>query len=114
MIGQLHTPAALSPGKEPQSRSGRYGEETNLTSAGNRTAAVEPVVCRYTDWTIPIPKLTTDFANLQVFHIPTIHGSRYVDSVANQLNCGLIVCAASEQPEDTSKCLPVSRGSFMV
>jgi hypothetical protein len=46
---QLHLTAALSPGKEPpvpiepQSRSGFYGEEKNLTPAGNRTPAVQPI-----------------------------------------------------------------------
>jgi hypothetical protein len=40
---------------EPQSRSGRYGEEKNLTPAGNRSPAVQPVALRYTDWGIPIP-----------------------------------------------------------
>jgi hypothetical protein len=27
----------------PQSRSGRYGEEKNLTSVGNRTPVVQPI-----------------------------------------------------------------------
>jgi hypothetical protein len=33
----------------PQSRSGHYGEEKNLTPAGNRTPVVQPIACRYTD-----------------------------------------------------------------
>jgi hypothetical protein len=48
MGGQLHVPAALSPGKElryslymsfsgPQSRSGRYGKGNILPITGNRT-----------------------------------------------------------------------------
>jgi hypothetical protein len=60
--GQLHAPTALPPGKEPpypldkrlggpQSRSGRYGEERNLTPA------FQPVARRYTYWAIPIPRL---------------------------------------------------------
>jgi hypothetical protein len=33
----------------PQSRSGRYGEEKNLTPARNRTSVVQPVIHRCTD-----------------------------------------------------------------
>jgi hypothetical protein len=33
----------------PQSRSGRCGEETNLTPAGNQTPAVQPVARCHTD-----------------------------------------------------------------
>jgi hypothetical protein len=58
--GQLHAPAALPQGNHPrypldrrlsgsQSLSGRFGEETNLAPAGNRTPAVQPVARRYTD-----------------------------------------------------------------
>jgi hypothetical protein len=37
----------------PQSQSGRCGEEKNLTLAGNRTPAIQPVARRCTDWAIP-------------------------------------------------------------
>jgi hypothetical protein len=97
----------------PKSRSGRYGEEKNLASAGNRTPAVQHVASRYTNWAIPTPKLNMDFANLQVFHILTIHGSRYIDSVPNQLNRGLIVCVASKTAWKYTE-VSVSGGSFMV
>jgi hypothetical protein len=61
--GQLHAPATLHPGKEsrypldrrlggPQTRSWRYGEDKNLTRAGNQTPAVQPVARRYTGWAI--------------------------------------------------------------
>jgi hypothetical protein len=39
----------------PQSRSGRDGEEKNLTPAWNRTPAVQPVSCRYTDCDVLTP-----------------------------------------------------------
>jgi hypothetical protein len=63
--GQLHTPSTLSPGKEPrypmdmrlggpQSRSRRCRKEKSYT-VGNRSRAVHPVACRYTDWPIPTP-----------------------------------------------------------
>jgi hypothetical protein len=57
--GQLHAPAALPTGERaplytldrrlggPQSRSGRRGEEKNLSSAGIRIPAVQPVARRY-------------------------------------------------------------------
>jgi hypothetical protein len=52
--GQVHVPVALTRGNSPrhsmnrkfggsQSRSGRYGEKKNLTPAGNRTPAVQPI-----------------------------------------------------------------------
>jgi hypothetical protein len=64
--GQLHVPAALTPGKEscyplarrlggPQSRSGRGGEEKNSKppqESNPRTPIVQPVAQRYTDWAI--------------------------------------------------------------
>jgi hypothetical protein len=62
--GQLHTLAALPPGKGcqldrrlggPQSRSGRGGEEKNFQhSPGNepRSSDRPPVASRYTDWAI--------------------------------------------------------------
>jgi hypothetical protein len=70
MNGQLHSLAALSPGKAlpcvscrrlggPQSRSGRYGENKNLSPAGNRIPAAQPVARRYTDWAIPYPVIIT-------------------------------------------------------
>jgi hypothetical protein len=34
----------------PHSRSGRYGEDKSLASAGNRPPAGLPVARRYTDW----------------------------------------------------------------
>jgi hypothetical protein len=37
---------------EPQSQSGRYGEEKNLAPAGNRTPAVQSVARLCTDWGI--------------------------------------------------------------
>jgi hypothetical protein len=57
--GQLHTPAVLPSRKEPvvstgqeagwaHCQSGRYGEETNLAPAWNRTPAVQAVDRRYT------------------------------------------------------------------
>jgi hypothetical protein len=59
MNGYLLIPAVLPPGERsrypldmrlggPQSRSGRCREEENLTSAGIRTQAVQPIT--YTDW----------------------------------------------------------------
>jgi hypothetical protein len=36
----------------PQNRSGYYGADKNLSPAGNRTPAIQPVVCCYTDWDI--------------------------------------------------------------
>jgi hypothetical protein len=61
--GQLHAPAALPRGKNPrypfnrtiggtQSRGRRSGEEKSLTSAENRTPAVQPLARHYTDWFI--------------------------------------------------------------
>jgi hypothetical protein len=60
--GQLHVPAALLPVKDlplryaldmtlggPQSLSGRCEEENNVSSAGNRTLAVQPLARRYAD-----------------------------------------------------------------
>jgi hypothetical protein len=32
---------------------GRYGEEKNLASTGNRTSAFQPVARRYNKWAIP-------------------------------------------------------------
>jgi hypothetical protein len=62
--GQLHSPAALLPRKEPlvplgsrlggpQSRSGHCGEQTN------RTPVVQPVARRCTDWAIPASEKIT-------------------------------------------------------
>jgi hypothetical protein len=53
--GQLHARAALPPGPlgGPQSRSRCCEEEKNLTLAGNRTPAVQPIARRSTDWAIP-------------------------------------------------------------
>jgi hypothetical protein len=57
--GQLHTPAALPPGKNlqyPLNSAGRVSlraEEKNLTPTGNRTPAVQAVARRYTDSAIP-------------------------------------------------------------
>jgi hypothetical protein len=54
MSGQLHTPAALSPGKEPllggtQRRSGPGGEEKNSQlQPGLETPIIQPVAQRYT------------------------------------------------------------------
>jgi hypothetical protein len=67
MSGQLHVPAALLPGKQPQvpigldrrlggpqSQSGRHGEVKILDPTGIRTPlVVQPVVSRYTDYAIP-------------------------------------------------------------
>jgi hypothetical protein len=50
--GQLHSPAALPPGKEhaipigqeaggPQSQSGRGGEEKTIPLAGNQTSVIQ-------------------------------------------------------------------------
>jgi hypothetical protein len=63
MRGEVQAPAALPQGNRPQypldrglsgpeTRSGLCGKETNLTSAGFRTPGVQPVVRRYTDYTI--------------------------------------------------------------
>jgi hypothetical protein len=53
MSGQLHAPAALSPGKEPpQDRSGRCAEEKISCPA------VRPVVRRYTDRAIPALRIS--------------------------------------------------------
>jgi hypothetical protein len=43
--GQLHAPAALPRGESPRYLLDRrrYGEEKNLTLAGNRNPAVQPV-----------------------------------------------------------------------
>jgi hypothetical protein len=64
--GQLHATAAFPSGKSPrypldrrvgglQSLSGRCGEEKDVALAENRTPAVQPVACRYTDSVIPTP-----------------------------------------------------------
>jgi hypothetical protein len=53
--GQLHALAALPPGEQPQSRSGRYGSENIFAPAGNLTHAYRPLARRYTDWAIPGP-----------------------------------------------------------
>jgi hypothetical protein len=59
--GRSQASAALPPWKAPprypfdkklggpQSRAGRCGEEKNLAPAGNKTPAVQPIACRYTD-----------------------------------------------------------------
>jgi hypothetical protein len=62
--GQIYALAALSEGKHPQypldrrlggvqCQSERYGEEKNLTPAGNQTPAVQLVASSYTDRAIP-------------------------------------------------------------
>jgi hypothetical protein len=35
------------------SSSGCYGKKKTLVPAGNRTPTVQPLACRYTDWSIP-------------------------------------------------------------
>jgi hypothetical protein len=61
--GQLHAPAALPPEEmpryqldrrlgEPQSPSGRCGEEKSLAPVRIITLAVQPIARRYTDWAI--------------------------------------------------------------
>jgi hypothetical protein len=64
---QLHAPAALHPGKEPQVPTGEeagwtpepvwklWRREKFLPPAGNRIPAVQPVAHRYTRWVIPAP-----------------------------------------------------------
>jgi hypothetical protein len=46
------TPRERSHGRrlgKPQNQSGRCGEEETLASAENRTPAVHPIACHYTD-----------------------------------------------------------------
>jgi hypothetical protein len=73
--GQLPTPAALTQInffrypldrrlREPQSGPGHYGEEKDLALAGNRTPAVQPVACCYTDPVILALELNTWALNL--------------------------------------------------
>jgi hypothetical protein len=56
--GQLYAPAALVPGKEHAVPTGKVGWASQpvltllrkkIASTGNRTPAVQPVACRYTD-----------------------------------------------------------------
>jgi hypothetical protein len=61
--GQLHSPAAFSPRKEPPYPSdrrlggpqSRCVEEKNIAPAGNRIPALQPLGRRYADWAIPTP-----------------------------------------------------------
>jgi hypothetical protein len=66
--GRLHNPTVLPAGKEPpypldrklqmpQSRSGSYAEEKNLTPTENWTPAVQPVARYFTNWAIPVQKV---------------------------------------------------------
>jgi len=65
VVGQLHAPATLPPGKPryplyrsligPQGRSGRVRKVSPLPGFDPRT--VQPVASRYTDWAIPAPRL---------------------------------------------------------
>jgi hypothetical protein len=61
VIDQFHASAGSPSGKfpryplgrklgGPQSRSGRYGEEKNLSPSGNQT---QPLASRYNDWATP-------------------------------------------------------------
>jgi hypothetical protein len=66
--GQLHAPAALSPGKEPpvpigpQSRSGRRREKfLPYRDSNSNPSVVQPVASRYTDCAIPAPVLADIF-----------------------------------------------------
>jgi hypothetical protein len=52
----------------PESRSGRYGEKKNLSPAGNRITAVQPVAHRYTDCAIPIPINCRNLLNYSIQH----------------------------------------------
>jgi hypothetical protein len=73
LSGQLHARAALPQRKSPQypldkklggpqSRSGSY-EEKSHAPAENRTPAVQPVACRYTDWAITSPQISSKCDN---------------------------------------------------
>jgi hypothetical protein len=65
--GQLHAPAALSPGEDPPVPIGQeaglapepfwtlWRREKFLDPAGERTSAFQPVDRRYTNWAIPAP-----------------------------------------------------------
>jgi hypothetical protein len=57
--GELHSPAALPPGKQStasigrQIRSGLWRRESSPTPSGNLTPAAQPVARRCTDWDVP-------------------------------------------------------------
>jgi hypothetical protein len=76
MSGQLQSAAVLLPGKGPHSRSGRWGEEKNLTPAGNRTPDVQPETCRYPD-SVPskICRLKCFTGHIASFHVCFIPSS---------------------------------------
>jgi hypothetical protein len=56
--GQLHTPAALTPGKRPRCL---WIREKSLVPARNRTPAVHAVARHYTDWAIVVRIFDLDY-----------------------------------------------------
>jgi hypothetical protein len=75
MGGQLHNPATLAPGKEPQVPLGYEAEctpdavqtlqrrEKSLAPAGNWTPVVQPTACHDTIWDILVPIWSSNFTN---------------------------------------------------
>jgi hypothetical protein len=90
--GQLHTPAALPPRKEPRYPSdtrlggpqSRFGlcEERNLAPAGNQTPAVQPVGILTELSRLQDPKLTDFFLSIRISKMrvrPSVRPSAELD-----------------------------------